>query len=120
MEQITLGQIGLAVTFIVGLIGGISYIKKHVQSWINETLRGQFASIDAKIQHLDDKMEGIDIATCKNFLVARLAEVEKGIPMDPIELERFWEQFEHYTKHGGNSYIQNKVDELKERGLLKS
>ena len=119
MEQITLGQIGLAITFLVGLIGGIGYIKKHVQTWINDTLKDQFASIDAKIQHLDDKMEGIDVATCKNFLVARLSEVEKGIPMDEIELERFWEQYEHYSKHGGNSYIKNKVDDLKERGLLK-
>ena len=118
MEQITLGQIGLAVTFIVGLIGGISYIKKHVQAWINDTLKVQFASIDAKIQHLDDKMEGIDVATCKNFLVARLAEIEKGIPMDEIEKERFWEQYEHYSKHGGNSYIKNKLDELQEKGLI--
>lgn len=118
MEQITLGQIGLAVTFIVGLIGGISYIKVYVQKWINETLKDQFSSIDEKIQHLDDKMEGIDIATCKNFLVARLSEVEKGIPMDEIEKERFWEQYEHYAKHGGNSYIKNKVEELQEKGMI--
>lgn len=116
MEQITLGQIGLAITFIVGLIGGIGYIRKHLQKWISDSLKDQFAAVDARIQRLDDKMEGIDMATCKNFLVARLAELEKGLLWDEIEKERFWEQYEHYKKHGGNTYIQNRVEKLKEQG----
>lgn len=34
MEQITLGQLGLALTFIVGLISGIGYIRKHLEDLI--------------------------------------------------------------------------------------
>ena len=58
------------------------------------------------------------MATSKNFLVAKIAEVDKGNKLDEIEKERFWEQYEHYSKIGGNSYIQRKVDELKESGKL--
>lgn len=118
MEQITVGQIAVAITFIVGLIGGISYIRKHLQSWIAESLKDQFKTVDDKIDSLKDHMKEIDLATCKNFLVARLAEVEKGLLWDEIERERFWEQYEHYIKIGGNTYIQQKVDKLKSEGKL--
>ncbi len=125
MEQITLGQIALAITFIVGLISGISYIKNHLHKWIADSLKDQFGNVDvqfdkvdARIDHLEKHMEGIDVATCKNFLVARLSELDKGMYWDEIETERFWEQYEHYRKHGGNSYIGNKVENLKEKGIL--
>ena len=118
MEQITIGQIALAISFLVGLIGGISYLKTHIEKWISESLKDQFAAIDTQMNTLQKHIDDIDMATCKNFLVARLAEAEKGLPWDEIETERFYEQYEHYTKHGGNSYIVNKVDKLKEQGYL--
>lgn len=118
MEQITIGQIALAITFIVGLISGITYIRKHLQKWIADSLRDQFAAVDTRIDKLENKIEGIDIATCKNFLVARLSELEKGFIWDEIEKERFFEQYEHYIKHGGNTYIKTKVEELKEKGVF--
>ena len=108
----------MALAFIVSTVGGIKYVKNNVQKWIRDSLSEPFNKVDNKIDHLEEKMEGIDIATCKNFLVARLSELERGIPWDEIEEERFWEQYEHYVKHGGNSYIQNKIDKLKEKGLL--
>ena len=118
MEQITLGQIGLAITFIVGLISGISYLRNHIHQWISDSLKDQFKSIDDKIGKLQDRVDDVDMGACKNFLVARLAEVEKGNQLDEIEKERFWEQYEHYSKIGGNSYIQRKVEQLKADGKL--
>ena len=118
MEQITVGQLVAALAFIVSAIGGVQYVKKNVKIWINNAVKEPFDNVNAKIDHLEDKMEGIDVATCKNFLVARLAELDKGMVWDEIEKERFWEQYEHYTKHGGNSYIQARVEKLKEKGEL--
>ena len=118
MEQITIGQLVAALAFIVGFIGSVSYIKTHIQKWISDSLKPEFDKVDSQITHLEDKIEGIDIATCKNFLVARLAEIDKGMSWNEIEAERFWEQYEHYTKHGGNSYIVQKVEKLKAEGKL--
>lgn len=125
MEQITVGQMVVAITLIVSIISGVTYIKRHLQNWIADSLKDQFAKVDSqfdkvdeRIDHLENHMEGIDVATCKNFLVARLAEVEKGLPWDEIEKERFWEQYEHYVKHGGNTYIKTKVEELQKKGVL--
>ena len=118
MEQITIGQIGLALTFIIGLISGINYIRIHLHKWISDSLKDQFELVDVQINKLQDQMNDIDIATCKNFLVSRLAEIERGLEWDEIEKERFWEQYEHYTKIGGNSYIQQKVDKMRTEGKL--
>lgn len=118
MEQITLGQIALCLTFIVGLVGSITYLKKHLQKWIKDSLKEQFESVDNQITKLQTQIDDIDIATCKNFLVARLSELEKGLTWDDIEAERFWEQYEHYINHGGNTYIKTKVEKLKEKGIL--
>ena len=118
MEQITIGQVVASLAFIVGFIGSVSYIKTHIQKWISDSLKPEFEKMDDKINHLESHMEGIDVATCKNFLVARLAEIEKGQEWNDIEAERFWEQYEHYTKHGGNSYIVQKVDKLKDEGKI--
>ena len=55
---------------------------------------------------------------CKNYLVSFLSDVEKDELTDEIERERFWEQYQHYTEHGGNSYIKRKVEKLKSEGKL--
>lgn len=118
MEQITLGQVGVALTFIVGLIGGIGYLRTHLQKWIADSLKEEFQAVNDKIDKLQDHIDAVDMGSCKNFLVARLAEVEKGSTLDEVERERFWEQYEHYSKIGGNSYIKIKVDKLKSDGKL--
>ncbi len=125
MEQITIGQIVAALAVIVSFIGSVGYIKTHIKKWIADSLKEQFAKVDSqfdkvdeRIDHLENHMEGIDVATCKNFLVARLSEIEKGSWWNDIETERFWEQYEHYRKHGGNTYIQTKVEKLKDEGKL--
>ena len=125
MQQITLGQIGLAITFIVGLISGINYIIKQVKKWIEDlqekiskSLSEQFESFDKKIDDLKNQVDEIDMETTKNFLVSMLSDLEKGIVWDDIETERFWEQYEHYLNRGGNTYIKTRVDKLKEKGIL--
>ena len=125
MEQITLGQIGLAITFLVGLITGINYLIKQVKKWIEDlqdkiskSLSDQFESFDKKIDDLKQQVDDIDMETTKNFLVSMLSDLEKGIVWDDIETERFWEQYEHYTAKGGNTYIKTRVDKLKEKGIL--
>ena len=35
-----------------------------------------------------------------------------------IETERFWEQYEHYKKMDGNSYIKEWVAKLQKKGWL--
>ena len=118
MENITIGQIGLAVTFLVGLISGIGYLHKQMKVWIADALSDQLKAIGDKINELNDHIDDVDMNSTKNFLVARLSDVESGQPLSEIEAERFWEQYEHYHKIGGNSYIDQKVEKLRSMGKL--
>ena len=47
-----------------------------------------------------------------------LARVELNMPMPEIEKERVWESYGRYRELGGNSYIKEKVEKLKQEGKL--
>lgn len=125
MEQITLGQIGIAVGFLVALIAGVNALKKSIKEWLNSALKENFDRVDKRFDGLDKRLDGlekrldsVDTENCKNYLVTFLAEAARGEMKDETEMQRFWEEYEHYQKLGGNSYIKNKVEELKGRKLL--
>ena len=118
MEAITLGQVALAVTFLVGLISGISYLRIHLKDWVGQSVKDQFVQMDEKIDDINRRLNDVDMENCKNFLVSVITEVEKGGWLHEVERERFWEEYEHYMKLGGNSYIKRKVEQLDEAGKL--
>lgn len=118
METITIGWIIGGVAVLVAFIKGVKYLQDSMKEWATNLLKEPFDDLKKQLVDLQGKVGDVDMGTCKNFLVARIAEVEKGNPLGEIEKERFWEMYEHYSKIGGNSYIQRKVDELKDEGKL--
>lgn len=119
METITLGQIAAAVALIAGLITGASIILGNLKKWLMATLTEKFGAIEKRFDDLTERIDEVDINSTKNFLVRFLADAERhGGEVDPIALERFYEQYDHYLKSGGNSYIREKVNKLKQEGKL--
>lgn len=118
MESITIGEVGLFVTFVVGLISGFAYLRTHIKGVIQNSLKPDFDGIRSEIGSLKRHIDEVDQENCKNFLVTFLADVERGNEMDEVELMRFWEEYEHYIKSGGNSYIKEKVEKLKAENKL--
>ena len=118
MENITIGVIVGGLALIVAFIKGVKFLKKSIKELISDLLKEQFESLNAKLTTLQEKVNDVDMSTTKNFLVARISEVERGHDLDEIGRERFWEEYEHYHKIGGNTYIQRKVDELVSEGKL--
>lgn len=118
MTEITLGQIAAAIAFLVALITGVVYLKKQLEQVLKDAMKNEFEQINKKIDTLDGKVDKVDMQSCKNFLVQFLSNIEKGMTIDEIQKQRFWEQYEHYIKIGGNSYIKSKVDQFKAEGKL--
>lgn len=129
MENITLGQIAVALAFLVGLATAAAYLHKLVKGWISKSLKEEFDGLNNKfdgfkkditesVDGLKKQLHEVDIESCKNYLVAFLADVDQGQPIDEIERERFWEEYQHYEKQGGNSYIHRKVEQLKSDNKL--
>ena len=60
LENITLGQVALAVAFIVGLYGGIKYLKKEVKDAINEMLKDEFRSVGDKLDNDNKRIKALE------------------------------------------------------------
>lgn len=129
MENITVGQIAVGVAFIVALLSGIAALKKSIKQGIEAALKDKFDSIEKsqkeKFESLEKsqteilkRLDNVDLENCKNYLVTFLSEAARGEKKDETEIQRFWEEYEHYVSKGGNSYIRHKVEELKGRGIL--
>ena len=118
MESITIGQAAGALALILAIIAGVQSLKKNMKGWLTAALKEQFDTMDKTQKEILKRLDSVDLENCKNFLVTFIAEVGRGEMKDETELQRFWEEYEHYQKLGGNSYIRNKVEELKGRKLL--
>lgn len=111
MEEITLGQVSAAVLFLVALGGGVVVLVKWIRGVIVKVMQEE-------LEPMKKQLKDVDIENCKNYLVMYLASVDRGEKKDQIEEERFWEEYEHYQKIGGNSYIKTKVEQLKSSGKI--
>lgn len=62
------------------------------------------------------KIDGLDLAQARNYLVDFLADIENGEKKDECQIERAYELYDHYTKDlHGNSYIHAKWQKVMER-----
>lgn len=100
MENLTLDEIARMAAFVVALGGSVAAIIRGVKKVVEKLL------------------EPLSLDNAKNYLVPFLSKVERGEPVDEIELERFHEEYTFYTDHGGNSYIKSRVAKLQKEGKL--
>lgn len=125
MDGVTLGQVAEILAWIAGITGSFTVIFKVVSKAFNNALEGSLKPLNEKVEELGHKIEGLekkhdnsDMGRAKDFLVGFLARIERGESVDEEELERFWENYDFYDAHGGNSYIHGKLEKMKEKGKL--
>ena len=107
MEQITIGQIQNWMLFIIAFVGAIVTIVKAVKSAIKQAF-----------EPMNKRMDEIDMNATKNYLVQTLADIDRNGYIDGVQKARFYEQYEHYQKLGGNSYIKDDFERLKRANKL--
>lgn len=119
MENVTLGWLNNNIAFIVTLVGGLWAVYTAIKKAFNKGLEPIVKQINTVETNLKSELKKIDMNSTKNFLVARINEIEQGQKLDQVSLERFWEEYEHYTKDlGGNSYIVKRVEALQKKKKL--
>lgn len=117
MENITLGEISIAIAFIVAFVGGMKYILTDMKKITERALKPTNDKIDEMGKSLKAEIQKSDLNATKNYLVATLHDIKKG-DINDISKQRFFEQYEHYKALGGNSYISNEVDKMRKEGNL--
>lgn len=119
IQDLTLEQISVAILFIVGLIGGVKYLRKEIREALDKLLDEKLSGINTKLDKMQDSITELDTQTTKNFLVRYLADIEREDIIFDTERQRFWEEYDHYTEElGKNSFIKEWVNRLNREGKL--
>ena len=84
-------------------VDSIEDLKKEMQSMKEENKR------DMK-EHL--------LEADKTFLINFLSDLENGIKKTDVQIKHAYEVYERYCNNGGNSYVHDKWEESKIKGLL--
>lgn len=118
LEQVTLGQLLMSITFILSIVLGVNKIKGIFNNWVKKELQPSLNPLTEKIDKIEQQLEQLRLESCKNDLVLFLAEIERNEIVDEVAVQRFHEQYDFYTSKGGNSYIHRKYEKLKSEGKL--
>lgn len=81
-------------------------------------LNEKLDSLTKDMADLKKDVQYVDLQSTKNYLVTTLARIERGEYLSDTEIERLVEQYDHYIRHGGNSYVKAKYEKLKEQGKI--
>jgi hypothetical protein len=119
MENITIGQIATWIALIGGIITGASLIVRKLKEWILSVLTEKFNGIDLRLDDLRNDLNEVNKVNLRAFLIQELRAIEHGEILSEMEMSYFKDQYHYYTDvlHE-NSYIHDKYEKLKEKGLL--
>jgi hypothetical protein len=107
------------VTTIVVAVLGSQALVELVKLFFTRKDKKEENPILKELAEIRKELRSIDKATCKNFLVRCLADFEKGNKLSDVEIERFWEQYHHYTEElKENTYIKEWTERLKKEGKI--
>ena len=118
MDGITLKDISVALALVVSILTSSAYLNKSLKSWIGKQFDEKVAPVKKSVDDVDAKVTRVDMESCKNYLARCLADFDRDKELSETEKERFWENYEHYIKCNGNSYIKHKVEKLISEGKL--
>ena len=128
MENITLGEIVLAIAFILSFSGNITNLIKTIKSPIDKKLQGALEPVNKKIDNLDKKISNMEkehmkklsdfeIDSVKADLVNLMCLAEQGT-ISEEQKKLGHELFDVYTNAGRNSYVHDKWDKLVREGKI--
>lgn len=118
MENITLGEIGKIITFLGTFIGGIGILLMYIKKALKSLFKEELEPIKEQIVKNNELITEVDINSTKNYLSKCFNDLRKGQEISEANMQRIYEQMEHYEKLGGNSYIHKEFEDLKKEGLL--
>lgn len=119
IQNLTMEQISIGILFIVGLIGGVKYLKTEITNFFDKLLDSKFQTTNSKIDNVAKELRNLDVQTTRNFLVRYLADIERGQYIYDTEKEQFWKEYDHYIDDlKENSFIKKWVERLEEQGKL--
>lgn len=111
MENLTLGELAKVLTFLIGLIGSIKYIKNGTVKSISKVIDNRLEPIKKEIKDLREETTKNNLSSIKTDLI-NLMELADKKAISTEQTIRAHELYDYYCKHGGNSYVHDKWERL--------
>lgn len=117
-ESISLGQILIIMTFILGFSSATKKLCDTISEWFNKKLTPALMPLIKKQEDMSSKLDCIEADSYKQYLVLFMSQLERGEVPDEVERALFDETYAKYTNAGGNSYIHRKYEKLQREGKI--
>lgn len=111
MESLTLGELAKALTFFMGLIGSIKYIKSGTVKSLSKVIDNRLEPIRKEIKDLREETSKNNLSSIKTDLINLMELADKEIISTEQKI-RAHETYDYYRQHGGNSYVHDKWERL--------
>lgn len=118
LEGISLGQILISLTFIVGFMTAIKKAETIIDDWFKNKLSPKLDPLYNQLNDLSEKLNELEMDSYKRYLVLTMTNIGRGEKIDEVERSLFDEMYKKYIDHGGNTYVQRKYKKLEEAGKL--
>ncbi len=121
--QITVGEIGTFVAFLVGLIGGVLTLFRHAKNGLKEMLKGEFEGVNNQIAEIKEDMKEVREIGKNNAKNGKRNEILLMINTQPEKVDEIERSFEEYKALGGNGYVDSLIKtwrEEYEKDLIKA
>lgn len=112
--QITVGEIGTFVAFLVGLIGGILTLLKHAKNGIKEMLRGEFEGVNDNFKSVKKEINEVREIGENNARNGKRNEILLMVNVQPEKVDDIERAYEEYKALGGNGYIDSLIKAWRE------
>ena len=122
-----LSFLGMIIVAIIGLIGIIIQTKSHnklqKQSDIVKTMDVKLDKLRAESKkddfNLNKKLDENKMNDLKRFLIIEMTKIDQGIYKTTDNQRRMLKEAkDEYNRAGGDSYVDDMYDKLKDRDLL--
>nr|DAT36929.1 MAG TPA: hypothetical protein [Caudoviricetes sp.] len=121
--QITVGEIGTFIAFLVGLIGGVLTLFRHAKNGLKEMLKGEFQGVNNQIAEIKEDVKEVREIGRNNAKNGKRNEILLMINTQPEKVDEIERAFEEYKALGGNGYIDSLIEawrEEYEKDLIKA
>lgn len=112
--QLTVGEIGTFVAFLVGLIGGILTLLKHAKNGIKEMLRGEFEGVNDNFKSVKKEINEVREIGENNARNSKRNEILLMVNVQPEKVDDIERAYEEYKALGGNGYIDSLIKAWRE------
>ena len=122
-----LGFLGMIIVAIISLIGIIIQTKSHnklqKQSDIVKTMDAKLDKLRAEAKkddfNLNKKLDENKMNDLKRFLIIEMTKIDQGIYTATDNQRRMLKEAkDEYNRAGGDSYVDDMYDKLKDKNLL--